>query len=237
MKISILGSGSLGNVSLLITDKLKVLIDCGMSYTYIKNQLKEYGIHPEEIDFIILTHDHDDHIYGLEQYKKRHNTQIIFEPSEEQNNILEIKDLKITSFPLSHDAEYINGYVFENNNKRIAYITDTGYINIKNHELLNNLDCYIIESNHDIEMLMEGSYPHYLKQRIISDRGHLSNYDAMNYLNKFIGKRTKKIVLFHLSEKNNSIDLVKKEFEKLNKQDIDLYIAKQKEKTELINID
>lgn len=148
-----------------------------------------------------------------------------------------MEDLKITSFPLSHDVDYINGYIFESDNKKVAYITDTGYINIKNHELLNNLDCYIIESNHDIELLMEGSYPHYLKQRILSDRGHLSNHDAINYLNKFVGERTKKIVLFHLSEKNNSIDLVKKEFKKLNKKDIDLYIAKQKEKTELISID
>jgi phosphoribosyl 1,2-cyclic phosphodiesterase len=243
MKISILGSGSSGNSTLLITPNLKILIDCGFSYSYINKKLIDHGILPKEIDYILITHNHEDHIYGLKQFLKRNNTKVI---SGKKMNIdnsivieknLEIEDLKIESFPLSHDSEEINGYILENNGVKAAYITDTGYINIKNHELLKNLNGYVIESNHDIEKLMQGPYPHHLKQRVISDKGHLSNRDAINYLNKFIGEKTKTIILFHISEKNNSEELVRKEFEKIKNKNVKLYISKQKETTELINID
>ena len=118
-----------------------------------------------------------------------------------------IDDLIIHVFKTSHDVEDSNGYIFESDNKSIVYITDTGYINVKYHKMLVNKDFYVMESNHDVRMLMDGKYPYHLKQRIVGDRGHLSNKDSANYLANFIGDKTKGIVLIHLSEDNNNPDI------------------------------
>ncbi len=120
------------------------------------------------------------------------------------------------------------------------YITDTGYINVKYHEKLKNKNLYIIESNHDIEKLMNGKYPYHLKQRILSDEGHLSNKDCSYYLKTFIGENTNNIILIHLSEENNTEELayneLKKVLEELNRNDIRIIISRQKERTELIEL-
>ena len=119
-----------------------------------------------------------------------------------------INDLEVKTFKTSHDASDSLGFILKNNNQELVYITDTGYINSKNHELLKNKDCYIIESNHDVSMLMNNPhYPHHIKIRILSDKGHLSNGATANYLEKFIGSNTKYIILAHISETNNTKEL------------------------------
>ena len=118
--------------------------------------------------------------------------------------IINIKDLLINTIKTSHDTEESFGYVIESNNKSLVYITDTGYINEKYHKLLSNRNIYILESNHDIEMLHNGPYPLKLRQRILGDKGHLSNYDCSKYLSNFIGNNTKCIMLAHLSQDNNT---------------------------------
>ena len=153
---------------------------------------------------------------------------------------ISIKDMEIDVIKTSHDTEDSVGYIVSNNNKSVVYITDTGYINKKYFELLHNRNVYIFESNHDIEMLNNGKYPFELRQRILSDKGHLSNYDSAKYLSKFIGSDTKKIILAHLSEENNTEELALQTLtERLAKEKINfsnIIIARQNEKTELINI-
>ena len=122
----------------------------------------------------------------------------------------------------------------------MVYITDTGYINQKYFKILSNNNLYVLESNHDIKMLMDGPYPYYLKQRVQGDKGHLSNKQASDYLCKFIGDNTRKIVFAHISEHNNSYEKVIETFnEELSKNDMkfdDVLIAKQNEVTEVIEV-
>ena len=254
MKVSVLASGSKGNCTYIETNKTKCLIDLGPTTTYIEKQLQELQVNPNEIPSIIITHTHVDHIGGLSVFIKRYNPKIYL--TEIMHNELKhlkhpiqlanyeyikepfiLEDLKITPIKLSHDTEDANGYIFENNQKSVVYITDTGYIHIKNHDKLKNKNVYIMESNHDIEMLMNGHYPYHIKQRILGDRGHLSNKDSAYYLSKFIGENTKTIILAHLSEENNTQELALKSIKETNiEPSITIKIARQNEKTELIEV-
>ena len=130
------------------------------------------------------------------------------------------------------------GFIIGDSENRVLYLTDTGYINRKYFKQSENLDAYIIESNHDEKMLMEGPYPYILKQRVISDKGHLSNKYTGRYLNKTIGERTKYIVLAHLSENNNTPELALEQVteEIKDKYNNRIIIAKQHEETEMVEI-
>ena len=145
-----------------------------------------------------------------------------------------LNDLIVDYFKTSHDTDSV-GYIFKSNDKEIVYVTDTGYINIKNLKKLNNKDLYIFESNHDIEMLMNNpNYPYQIKQRILGDKGHLSNNQCKEYLNKIIGDKTKYIVLAHLSEQNNDPSLALNNLNDI--ENIKIMIATQNESTELIEV-
>ena len=198
MKITVLSSGSKGNSSLIISEECKLLIDLGTTCSYILNKLDDLNIKPEEIDAILVTHIHSDHIKGLKTFIRKYKTTVytttkllgLLEKEigkfdyciyDEESTI--IKDIKINIFKTSHDAGESLGFLIENNKKTLVYITDTGYINTRYHEMLKNKDMYIIESNHDIKMLVEGPYPYYLQARVRGDKGHLSNKQASNYFN------------------------------------------------------
>ena len=153
---------------------------------------------------------------------------------------MKIADLDVKVIKTSHDAADSNGYVFSSYDKSIVYITDTGYINVRNFDKLKNKNVYVFESNHDVRMLREGKYPYYLQQRILSDKGHLSNKDSAYYLSEFIGNNTEKIILIHLSEENNKPEVALKTLiDTLDKKGVrkpDIEIASQRESTELIEL-
>lgn len=253
MKLKVLASGSKGNSSLLITDNIKVIIDLGMSYPYISSKLLEENIKPSEIDAILITHTHNDHIKGLRQFVKRNNTMVYvpLKMAEELSQTiptttlriieeeLTIKDLDISIIHTSHDAVASVGYIFTNKDKTIVYITDTGYINRKYLERIKNKNIYYIESNHDEEMLMNGPYPHILKQRILSDEGHLSNKTTAGYLKNVVGSNTKYIILAHLSEKNNTEDLAyqttKEAMDEISYHE-EILITKQNESLKVVEV-
>jgi len=250
MKVSVIASGSKGNAALLLFNEKVVLIDAGITFSYIKDKLESLNI--KKIDYVLLTHVHVDHIGGLKLIIKNYNPKIylslgMYEELDVRLDNYEIikddfsiDDLNIEIIKTSHDVKDSNGYIFNHNDKSIVYITDTGYINTKYHQKLKNRNMYIIESNHDIEKLMNGKYPYYLKQRILSDEGHLSNKDCSYYLKTFIGSLTTDIILIHLSEENNSEELaygeLKKVLNEIGRNDINIIISKQKERTDLIEI-
>lgn len=250
MKVCVIASGSKGNCCYIETQQAKILIDIGLNSLTTERKLKEKNIDPDEIDAILITHTHKDHVEGLRVFNKKHKakaylTEIMYKELNQEltnyefiDNKLEIKDLTITTIKTSHDAEDSNGYIIESEDKSLVYITDTGYINIKNHKLLKNKTIYVLESNHDVEMLMNNpNYPYHLKQRILGDKGHLSNKDSSYYLKKFIGKDTKHIILAHLSEHNNTDELALKTLtETLEDNNIDIKIAHQEKQTELIEV-
>jgi len=156
------------------------------------------------------------------------------------SDIININDLKIEVIKTSHDIDDSVGYIINNNDNSIVYITDTGYINQKYFEILKNRNIYIMESNHDVEMLNNGKYPYEIRKRILSDKGHLSNYDSAKYLSEFIGDKTKYILLAHLSEENNTeklaLETLLERLEKSGKNIDNIMIARQNEETELIEI-
>ncbi len=217
MKITILGSGSKGNSTLIEIGNTKILIDVGFSYRTLKEKLNTINVDPLTIDYILITHDHSDHIYGLKTYLKNYKPFVymskkiadVFFDFDYENVIyledeLKINDILITTLQTSHDATDSCGYLITYKDESLVYITDTGYIHNKILNRIKNKTYYIFESNHDIDMLINGKYPEYLKQRIWGDRGHLSNELAGSYLSKIVGDNTKKIVLAHLSEENNT---------------------------------
>ena len=221
MRVIILGSGSKGNSTLLIGNDKKILIDVGFSYPQMNKDLEEYGIEPKDIDAILITHTHKDHVLGLSSFVKKTHTKVytnkimyeeIIKIVNEDEIIINddaysIGEFNIEPFSTSHDAKGSVGFIINDDRNSMVYVTDTGYINKSNLLKMHNKNLYIFESNHDINMLMTGPYPYILKQRVVSDKGHLSNEMAGNYLKELIGDSTKKIILAHLSETNNTHEL------------------------------
>lgn len=244
MRFKILASGSKGNVTFIEKDNTRILIDMGMTCKYIEEKLKEMDIKGRDIDAILISHTHSDHISGLHAFTRKYNTPTYISSKMDKkidvlNKVfitkeMDIKDINIKVIKTSHDVESY-GFIIDD---ELVYITDTGYINEKYFDMLKNKKAYIMESNHDIERLMDGPYPYQLKQRILSDKGHLSNAASSEYLSKFIGKDTKCVILAHLSEINNLESIAKEEYmsRQKNKSVKTVIVANQNEPTELVEV-
>lgn len=253
MKVKVLSSGSKGNACLVMTNSLKILIDVGVSYQYIQKELASIGLTPMDIDKVLITHTHNDHIKGLKVFlnktglaatvPKEMESELVTHIRSDQIEYLdEVNDFLGTTVELihtSHDTACSVGFIITSEGSSIVYVTDTGYINRKYLKKITNKDLYIIESNHDEQMLMDGPYPYYLKQRVISDSGHLSNKTTAKYLASSIGENTKYIVLAHISEKNNTEEKAYEEtYHRLEQVHYTgkILTAKQNESLELIEV-
>lgn len=231
IRISMLASGSSGNVTYIETPKRKILVDAGLSGTKIRQALMKVNRDISEIDSIFITHEHTDHIKGLGVLARKYDVDLYANEltwraigekcgsiDDKQKHIMEIGeiitlgDVDIMSYGVSHDAVNPQFYAFQKDNKQFAMLTDTGYVSDRLRSLLCNSDAYLIESNHDLDMLRMGRYPWSLKQRILGDEGHLSNDDGALAMVEMIGEQTKRIYLGHLSRDNNMKKIAQQTF-------------------------
>ena len=251
MKIKTIASGSKGNCSIVLSKDTNIIIDMGISYLTLKRSLENNSLSFLDFNGILITHCHSDHTKGLTNIIKNTNLNIYipedmydslskFIPRNRctfVNDNFQIGTLKIELIHTSHDAPSSVGYIINDDNKKLSYVTDTGYINRKYLSKMIGCDAYLIESNHDEVMLMEGPYPRFLKERVISDLGHLSNKTTTSYLKRIVRDNTKNIILAHISEKNNTYEKVYETItdeESLKK--INIIIAKQDEESPMIEV-
>lgn len=214
MKYYFLASGSAGNVTALVNDNNEILlIDCGIPINNINSRLSQVGLDFNNVKKVLITHMHVDHVKSLrafnpdDVYLNSINDMSEFNQFEYYDT-LNILGFKILTLPLSHDSPGTTGFVIEYNNEKMAYITDTGYIHENIQRYINNCDIYCIESNHDPRLLMLTKRPMFLKNRILSVNGHLSNQDCAYVLGNVMGPKTKEIVFLHRSQEANTEDMV-----------------------------
>lgn len=215
MKFYIFASGSKGNATLLTDGAVHILIDLGISKKQLVEHLTKLNLSLDDLDFILLTHEHTDHTKGLENINNIDiyggentyfaNNYHVIKPYQS----FRFRQLNIIPIALSHDAHNPLGFIFKNGKEKLVYITDTGFISEKNMQLAKNADYFIIESNHNREMLLKTHRPTYVKDRIMSEFGHLSNEDCALYLSEMIGRNTKQIYLAHISMEANTYELAK----------------------------
>lgn len=211
MQVNVLCSGSKGNACLIESAEALILIDCGSTKKYLVQALSKLGKSLNDIDALLVTHNHSDHVSQIRQFKDKpiycwcpvKDFCTCIHPVEPDMDFT-IKDISVHTICLSHDAGHTLGYKIQTGKETLVYITDTGYIQNSAIPVIANADYYIMESNHDVEMLMNTNRPMYLKQRILSSTGHLCNEDAAIVLSKAVGDATKVIALAHLSEEANT---------------------------------
>ena len=213
MHFVIVGSGSKGNATILFSHGTTILIDLGLPLIRVKEGLDLLHKSIKDVDGVIYTHEHSDHINGLKSFSPKimYATEGTL-PGSLSNRVeyyqpFKIKNLTITPFPTSHDAKKPCGYVIDDGEEKMVYFTDTGVFIEDSLPLLVNPNYLIIESNHDITKLMQTNRPTNLKQRILGAYGHLCNEDSAFAASKIIGNKTKEVILAHLSEEANTPEL------------------------------
>lgn len=227
MRFCVLASGSRGNMTYIENQGTKILIDAGISFLEASRRAQQQEIDLSTIDAIFITHEHRDHIGFLPTLLKK--TQAVLYISQqslayitpsilskldgykvvylEEGVTYKLNGFKILPILLSHDSVNCFGFIIEANNKRLFYATDTGFLPIKYFDYLKKSDAIIIESNHDIELLNQCDRPRELKNRILSARGHMSNYICAQILKSVVNEYNRFIILAHLSEECNSEEI------------------------------
>ena len=215
-------SGSSGNCYLVKSGETALLVDAGISGRRIIESLRESGTDPCDLDAVLITHEHSDHVRSLKTITKKlpgicayanggtwQSIGILVEDARravfETGKEFFINDVRIRPFPLSHDAAEPVGFSFYAEGKQISILTDTGCIEKEILDEIIEADLLVLEANHDVEMLRVGRYPWFLKQRILGEKGHLSNVDAADAICKILSEKEKyrHVLLAHLSRENN----------------------------------
>jgi len=223
LQIHILASGSSGNAIFLAFNQVKLLIDVGISARRIESELAGLGVKASELNGILITHEHSDHIKGLDVLARRHSIPIYAReatwnviPCRDKlssrycriiDEMFSIGEVEVEAFNILHDAVDPVGFVFWSAKRKYVVATDLGVVTNEVEEKLAYADAVILESNHDLNMLMNGSYPLYLKKRIRGNKGHLSNHDAGYALAKIPRNRPMQVFMAHLSQHNNHPDV------------------------------
>ncbi len=270
MRITSLASGSSGNCVYVGTDTTHLLVDVGISCKRVLSGIDQLDLSIGDIDGILITHEHSDHIgglgiisrrYGIPIYTTAKTRQAILNsrsvgPIDEDlfiditaDNKLSIKDIIVNPMKISHDAVDPVAYRFQHGNSRVSVVTDLGKYTDYTVESLKNMDVLFLEANHDVNMLQVGPYPYYLKQRILGDRGHLSNESAGSLLFRLLNDNLKAVFLGHLSKENNMPELAyesvrcevnilqgNSDHKGIKMSDIPMYVAKRDSLSQIVEI-
>ena len=226
LRFTVLASGSTGNATIIEGNDKTVMIDAGLSAKKLDELMKQQGISGQNIDALLVTHEHSDHIKGLGAFARKYNLPIyanlatwgalerhVGTISPEKRNVFESGEslkfgsMDVHTYNISHDAAEPVGYTFEQAGQRLGVATDLGYVSEKVKQQIIDCDVLVLESNHDTELLRVGRYPWNIKRRILSDVGHLSNVAAGEALIELMTDRTKRVYLAHLSQDHNQMDL------------------------------
>ena len=258
-------SGSSGNCLFVETEKTKVLIDAGVSLKKIEQGLESINVSGADLDAVIVTHEHVDHIQGLGVFSRKYEIPIYATPGtiagiKESSTLgkmpegllhpiktdhpFRLGELDVHPFAISHDANEPSGYRIEQGGKSVAVATDLGKYDDYTVKNLKNLDAILLEANHDIHMLEVGGYPYYLKQRILGDRGHLSNELSGQLLCDILDDNLNHIILGHLSKENNyarlAYETVKLEVtladNEYKGEDLNMFVASRESVSDIINV-
>ena len=257
---SVLASGSKGNSILIRTEKSKILLDAGLSGRKIINFINSIELDENKLNAVLISHEHSDHIRGAGIICRKLNiplyiTHLTYSICQVKLGKLpagvvyfsigksfKIGDIEVRAFQSSHDAIDGSNFIFKkigDKKRKLAVATDLGYSSKLMIELLKKSSSIILESNHDIKMLLEGSYPANLKQRIKSRQGHLSNEQAVDVIAKVAHQGLKSVILAHLSEENNhpkKAEQAMRNYLHSIDHELKLIVASQYSSTELIDI-
>lgn len=221
MCVAFLGSGSAGNATAVECGGRCVLVDCGFSARETVRRLESCGIAREAVEAVLLTHEHGDHVRGVEVLARRLGLPVLATEGTlrrarvggaggervRAGEVVAVGGLRVTVFPASHDAADPVGFAFRSPcGGSFGMATDTGALTPEALEALSECEWVGLETNHDVGMLVEGPYPWFLKRRILSERGHLSNAAAAEALERLAAGRTRRVVALHLSRTNNTPD-------------------------------
>jgi len=224
VKFCSLGSGSEGNALLISVGQTMVLMDCGFGLRDTVLRLAKFGVSPEQLSCIVVTHEHGDHISGVARLSRKFNLPVWLTHGTLRNQAkafsgitqlhefnphrsYAIGDIEITPFPVPHDAAEPVQFVFSDGSRRLGVLTDTGSSTAHIEQTLSSCHALVLECNHDNDMLMNSAYPYSLKQRVGGRFGHLNNHEAASILNRLDTGNLQHIVAAHLSRKNNTSEL------------------------------
>ena len=218
-RVAVLASGSKGNVTLVRAAGHTLLIDLGISCTRVVQKLREQGVEPEQVEAVLFTHEHIDHVRGMETFRKRYPNIPLWASAGTWRGLfgsrwqqlaglrpmpaqMALGALTVRRFATSHDALEPVGYTLEFGGHKLAYMTDTGFVTEDAVAAMQGVETLVLEANHDLELLKHGSYPEPLKKRIMGSQGHLCNL-AAGWLLKELPQLPQDIFLAHLSQENN----------------------------------
>jgi phosphoribosyl 1,2-cyclic phosphodiesterase len=218
MRFASLGSGSRGNALLVEAGRTRVLIDCGFGPRELATRLARLAIAPEDIDAVVVTHEHSDHVSGVGRCAARFGFEVHASYGTcvaagladktavncfDSHHPFAVKDIEIHPFPVPHDAREPTQLVLADGSHRLGVLTDAGSVTPHMVAMLDRCDALVLECNHDLEMLEKSDYPRPLKQRIAGRLGHLDNQAAADLLARIDRCRLQHVVAAHLSEQNN----------------------------------
>lgn len=222
MRFASLGSGSKGNATVVEAGGTRVLIDCGFKLREVEARLHRLGLEAGQLDAILVTHEHGDHLGGVSRLARRHRipvwlthgtARVWSDPVAEVRHCFDpdqgftVGALEVQPFAVPHDAAQPCQYVLRHNSHRLGVVSDLGHLTPHVRQALAGCDALLLECNHDVELLAQGPYPPSLKRRVGGDYGHLSNPQAAALLQGYALERLQHLILTHLSETNNRPDL------------------------------